>query len=80
MAIERSPAGAALYEARRRTMAMSNLIAFVIFTTWPCMPPRLLGDPGYEGADAEEAKGYGFVDTVHGPDGESSIWTQNKVD
>lgn len=80
VAIERSPAGPALYKARRRTMAMSNLIAFVIFTTWPCMPPRLLSDPGYAGADAEEAKGYGFVDTVHGPDGESSIWTQNKVD
>lgn len=79
VAVERSPAGPALYQSRRRTMAMSNLIAFVIFTTWPCMPPRLLSDPGYEGPDAEEAKGFRFVDTVHGPDGESSIWTQNKA-
>ncbi|KAL1302409.1 hypothetical protein AAFC00_002806 [Neodothiora populina] len=73
-----SPAGPALYEARRRTMAVCNLIAFVIFTLWPCMPPRLLSDPGYKGPDAKEAKGYGFVDTVHGSSGESSVWTQNK--
>lgn len=77
--LERSPAGPALYQARRRTMAMCNLIAFVVFTVWPCMPPRLLSDPGYAGKDAVEAKGYGFVDTVHGAEGESSVWTQNKV-
>ncbi|KAK4504719.1 hypothetical protein PRZ48_002681 [Zasmidium cellare] len=76
--IERSPAGPALYQARRRTMAMCNLIAFVVFTAWPCMPPRLLSDPEYFGGDAVEAKSYGFVDTVHGADGESSVWTQNK--
>lgn len=68
----------ALYEQRRRTMAMCNLFAFVIFTCWPCMPPRLLSDPNYQGPDAAEAKGYGFVDTVHGADGESSVWTTNK--
>lgn len=68
----------ALYEQRRRTMAMCNLFAFVIFTCWPCMPPRLLSDPNYQGPDAQEAKGYGFVDTVHGADGESSVWTTNK--
>lgn len=68
----------ALYEQRRRTMAMCNLFAFVIFTCWPCMPPRLLSDPTYEGPGAKEAKGYGFVDTVHGADGESSVWTTNK--
>lgn len=73
-----SPAGPALYEARRRTMAVCNLIAFVVFTIWPCMPPRLLSDPNYKGPDAEEAKSYGFVDTVHGAEGESSVWTQNK--
>jgi len=42
------------------------------------MPPRLLSDPNYKGADAAEAKSYGFVDTVHGSKGESSVWTQNK--
>lgn len=68
----------ALYEQRRRTMAMCNLFAFVIFTCWPCMPPRLLSDPNYQGPGAEEAKGYGFVDTVHSADGESSVWTTNK--
>ncbi|KAJ2905561.1 hypothetical protein MKZ38_005205 [Zalerion maritima] len=70
--------GPHVYEARRRTMAMCNLIAFVIFTLWPCMPPRLLSDPNYDGEYAEEAKGYGFVDTVHGTEGESSVWTTNK--
>lgn len=73
-----SPAGPALYQARRRTMAMCNLIAFVIFTTWPCMPPRLLSDPIFSGPEASEAKSYKFVDTVHGASGESSVWTQNK--
>ncbi|EQK97827.1 integral membrane protein [Ophiocordyceps sinensis CO18] len=71
-------AGPALYEARRRTMAMCNLVAFVVFTLWPCMPPRLLSDPDYRGDDAAEATSYGFVDTVHGKDGESSVWTTNK--
>jgi len=73
-----SPAGPWLYEARRRTMAVCNLLAFVVFTIWPCMPPRLLSDPGYMGPQAELAKSYGFVDTVHGHDGASSVWTQNR--
>lgn len=73
-----SPAGPALYQARRRTMAVCNLIAFIVFTAWPCMPPRLLSDPNYKGLDAAEAKSYGFIDTVHGAEGESSVWTQNK--
>jgi hypothetical protein len=68
----------ALYEARRRTMALCNLLAFIVFTAWPCMPPRLLSDPDAEGPAAEAARQYGFVDTVHGADGESSVWTQNK--
>lgn len=67
-----------LYEQRRRTMATCNLIAFVIFTAWPCMPPRLLSDPTYDGPDAAEAKSFGFVDTVHGKDGSSSVWTTNR--
>lgn len=71
-------AGPALYEARRRTMATCNLLAFVVFTLWPCMPPRLLSDPTYNGPDAAESKSFGFVDTVHGSEGESSVWTQNK--
>ncbi|KAK2056966.1 integral membrane protein [Colletotrichum caudatum] len=73
-----SAAGPALYEARRRTMATCNLLAFVVFTLWPCMPPRLLSDPGYSGPDAGEAKSFGFVDTVHSGSGESSVWTTNK--
>ncbi|RSL99973.1 hypothetical protein CDV31_011954 [Fusarium ambrosium] len=71
-------AGPTLYEARRRTMAMCNLIAFIIFTSWPCMPPRLLSDPDYKGPDAAEAKSFGFVDSVHSGTGESSVWTTNK--
>ncbi|KAF7549225.1 hypothetical protein G7046_g8421 [Stylonectria norvegica] len=71
-------AGPALYESRRRAMAVCNLIAFFVFTLWPCMPPRLLSDPNYEGEDAAEAKSYGFVDSVHSGTGESSVWTTNK--
>ncbi|KAL8782847.1 MAG: hypothetical protein Q9195_009554 [Heterodermia aff. obscurata] len=70
--------GASLYEARRRTMAMCNLIAFTIFTTWPCMPPRLLSDPSVNGPDGDHARSYGFVDTVHGASGSGSVWTSNK--
>jgi len=56
-----------LFEARRRTLAVSNLMAFVVFTLWPCMPPRLL----------PASDGFGFVDTVH--TGEvASVWTTNK--
>lgn len=73
-----SPAGPKLYAARRRTMAVCNLIAFIVFTLWPCMPPRLLSDPDVPGAVGKEARGYGFVDTVHGAEGESSVWTQNR--
>jgi hypothetical protein len=73
-----SPAGPKLYEARRRTMATCNLIAFIVFTLWPCMPPRLLSDPDVPGSIGSEARSYGFVDTVHGAEGESSVWTQNK--
>ena len=73
-----SPSGPALYEARRRTMAVCNLLAFVVFTLWPCMPPRLLSDPVYHGHQARLAKSYGFVDTVHGQEGASSVWTQNR--
>lgn len=73
-----SPAGSALYQARRRTMAMCNLVAFIVFTAWPCMPPRLLSDPNATGPEAQLGRMYGFVDTVHGKGGESSVWTQNK--
>lgn len=70
--------GPAIFQARRRTMAFCNLIAFAVFTAWPCMPPRLLSDPMYHGPNAQLAKSYGFVDTVHGAEGESSVWTTNK--
>jgi hypothetical protein len=73
-----SPAGPKLYAARRRTMAVCNLLAFIVFTLWPCMPPRLLSDPDVPGKIGKEARSYGFVDTVHGAEGESSVWTQNK--
>jgi hypothetical protein len=73
-----SNANAALYAARRRTMATCNLIAFIIFTLWPCMPPRLLSDASVPGPVGISARAHGFVDTVHGAEGESSVWTQNK--
>ena len=73
-----SPAGPNLYAARRRTMAVCNLLAFIVFTLWPCMPPRLLSDPNVPGKIGEEARSYGFVDTVHSAKGETSYWTTNK--
>jgi hypothetical protein len=76
--IDGSPAGPALYEARRRTMAVCNLLAFVVFTIWPCMPPRLLSDKDVEGPIGDLARSYGFTDTVHGAEGASSVWTSNK--
>jgi hypothetical protein len=76
--MEGSPAGPALYEARRRTMAVCNLLAFVVFTVWPCMPPRLLSDTSIEGPDGVIAKSFGFVDTVHGKVGARSVWTENR--
>ncbi|KAL2369747.1 hypothetical protein RJ035_004010 [Blastomyces gilchristii] len=41
--------GSELYQARRRTLAFCNLLAFVVFTLWPCMPPRLLSDRSVTG-------------------------------
>ncbi|KAI5291868.1 hypothetical protein KEM54_003723 [Ascosphaera aggregata] len=70
--------GPTLYQARRRALAICNLVAFFIFTFWPCMPPRLLSDKAVEGAVGDLARSYGFVDTVHGKNGASSVWTQNK--
>ena len=71
------PFGPDVYERRRRTMAMCNLLAFIVFTFWPCMPPRLLSDENYLGEHARKAKSFGFVDTVHGIHGDSSVWTTN---
>jgi hypothetical protein len=45
-------------------MALANLLAFAVFTLWPCMPPRLL------------PASYGFVDTVH-KHGAGSTWAKN---
>ncbi|KLJ12293.1 hypothetical protein EMPG_12636 [Blastomyces silverae] len=42
-------AGSEFYQARRRTLAFCNLLAFVAFTLWPCMPPRLLSDRSVTG-------------------------------
>ena len=70
--------GPALYEARRRTMAMCNLLAFIVFTAWPCMPPRLLSDESVKGPSGDLARSYGFVDTVHSASGAGSVWTSNK--
>ncbi|OAX85056.1 hypothetical protein ACJ72_00557 [Emergomyces africanus] len=68
----------ALYQARRRTLALCNLLAFVMFTFWPCMPPRLLSDTSVNGSVGELSRSYGFVDTVRGVNGASSVWTQNR--
>ncbi|CAJ2507079.1 Uu.00g082650.m01.CDS01 [Anthostomella pinea] len=45
----------------RRSMSLSNFVAFFVFTIYPCMPPRLLPHE------------YGFVDTVEAEDA-ASVW------
>ncbi|KAK2762765.1 hypothetical protein FQN54_000939 [Arachnomyces sp. PD_36] len=45
----------------RRTLTLTNLFAFVTFTFYPCMPPRLLPEE------------YGFLDSVR-HDNAQSIW------
>ncbi|TEA10394.1 hypothetical protein C8034_v010104 [Colletotrichum sidae] len=54
------------FQRIRRTIAMDNVIAFFIVTSWRCMPPRML--------PAE----YGFVDILHGANGGGNAWTHNK--
>lgn len=56
-----------IFQATRRTLVLSNCLAFIIFSSWPCMPPRLL--PKDE---------FGYVDTLHVGKA-ASIWTTNKV-
>lgn len=46
-------------------MTLCNWLAFIIFTIFPCMPPRLL------------PKEYGFVDTVR-HDNAESVWMGGK--
>ncbi|OCL08001.1 hypothetical protein AOQ84DRAFT_341008 [Glonium stellatum] len=53
-----------VFEKIRRTIAMDNLLAFVILTCWRCTPPRLL------------PREYGFIDVLH--NGPQSAWTQNR--
>ena len=73
-----SPSSPLIYEARLCTTAMCNLLAFVIFTLWSCMPPRLLSDPLVPGELGDLSRSFGFVDTTHSKEGTSSVWTQNK--
>lgn len=49
----------------RRTMTLTNLLAFVIFILYPCMPPRLLPEE------------YGFLDSVRHDDAQS-VWMSGK--
>ncbi|WVQ84440.1 hypothetical protein IAT38_006592 [Cryptococcus sp. DSM 104549] len=55
-----------VFQSTRRTLVLCNCIAFVVFSSWPCMPPRLL--------PYEE---FGYVDTLHAGKA-ASIWTTNK--
>ncbi|KAM0284301.1 hypothetical protein ACHAQH_002095 [Verticillium albo-atrum] len=55
-----------IFQRTRRTIALNNYIAFVILTTWRCMPPRLLPEE------------HGFVDVLHGGSHGGSAWTSNR--
>jgi hypothetical protein len=57
--VKGSPSDPRLYESRRRTMAFCNLLAFIIFTTWPCMPPRLLSVDTSDTETGKLARSYG---------------------
>lgn len=49
----------------RRTMTLTNLLAFTVFILYPCMPPRLLPPE------------YGFLDSVRHDDAQS-VWMSGK--
>lgn len=70
--------GPDLYESRRRALALCNLFAFCVFSTWPCMPPRLLGDSKLSGEAGELARSFQFVDTVHARNGAVSVFNTRK--
>lgn len=53
------------YKAIRRSLALMNIIAFVILSSWRCTPPRLLPED------------FGFIDVLHRGDS-GSAWTRNK--
>ncbi|PTB63696.1 hypothetical protein BBK36DRAFT_143812 [Trichoderma citrinoviride] len=54
-----------LFRRIRRTIAMDNLIAFVIVSLWRCYPPRMLPPE------------FGFVDILHASK-PASVWTDNR--
>ena len=56
-----------VFQSTRRTLVVCNGIAFILFSLWPCMPPRLL--PYNE---------FGYEDTLHKGKA-ASIWTTNRV-
>ncbi|TKA71764.1 hypothetical protein B0A49_02630 [Cryomyces minteri] len=53
------------FAAARRTMTLTNPLAFLTFVFFPCMPPRLLPTE------------YGFLDTVR-HDNAQSVWMSGK--
>ncbi|PSN67395.1 hypothetical protein BS50DRAFT_493886, partial [Corynespora cassiicola Philippines] len=54
------------YTRVRRTIAVNNMLAFVILTAWRCAPPRLM------------PREYGFVDVLHPPPpGQPTFWNNN---
>lgn len=55
-----------VFAIARRTLTLTNLFAFITFTFFPTMPPRLL------------PKEYGFLDTVR-HDNAESIWMRGEA-
>ncbi|KAJ5100246.1 hypothetical protein N7456_006298, partial [Penicillium angulare] len=55
------------YQGIRRALALINILAFTIISSWRCKPPRLLPEE------------YGFIDVLLRRNASSgSTWTQNK--
>jgi hypothetical protein len=55
----------AVFAVVRRTITLTNFLAFSIFIAYPCMPPRLLPPQ------------YGFLDSVRHDDAQS-VWMSGK--
>lgn len=66
------------YTVIRRTIAVENVLAFVILTLWRCAPPRLLPSVLLpEGAD-EGGGEFGFIDVLAEMNsGAKTAWSEN---
>ena len=76
---QESLVAASLYESRRRALSLCNLLSFVVFALWPCMPPRLLDNDAANNGIHDGSPHFGFIDSVHAAKtGAVSFWNKRK--